>query len=133
MKCAKLFQKNLDSKKLNYQASTDKDGDIRIRFPYEGKDILMFFSGNDGEYLSMYTVFEHVPQDKRIALLETCNDLNCQYKWVTFYVDKDNDIVLHCDAKLSVKTADEEAFELLIRNAKIMAEVKPILMKAIYA
>jgi len=93
----------------------------------------MFFSGDEGEYMSMYTVFESVPKDKRFAVLEACNELNCRYKWITFYLDKDNDIVLHRDAILSVATADEEAFELLIRNIRIMDEVKPVLMKAIYA
>ena len=81
----------------------------------------------------MYTCFESVPEDKFLEALIACNELNAQYKWVTFYIDKDKDIIVHDDAILNVETAAEEAFELLLRMLDITSDAKPVLMKAIYA
>lgn len=131
--CAKLFTNLLDSKKLNYDSGIDRDGDFVVQFPYQNKVTKLFFSGNDGSYLSMYMIFERVPEEKVADVIFTCNDLNSSYKWVTFYVDKDNDVVLHNDAILTPDTAADEAFELLLRMVKIAEDAKPQIMRAIYA
>lgn len=131
--CATLFTKYLKDRNLNFQSGTDRDGDSVVEFPYQGKITKIFFSGNDGCYMSMYLVFERVPEEKVSDVIFACNDLNCRYKWITFYVDKDNDVVLHDDAILSTNNAAEEGFELLLRMLKIGDEVKPQIMRAIYA
>lgn len=131
--CARLFAKDLDAKKLNYRSGTNKSDDSVIEFPYEGKIARLFFSGDEGKYLSIYLVYESVPAEKVPDVIFTCNDLNCEYKWITFYVDKDNDVILHDDAILAVPTAADEAFELLVRMLKIGDETKPRIMRAIYA
>ena len=41
--------------------------------------------------------------------------------------------MIHDDAILAVDTAAEEAFELLVRMVKIGEDVKPRIMRAIYA
>ena len=119
--CASLFVETLKAKNLNFQSGTDRDGDSVVEFPYQGK------------YMSLYLVYERVPADKVADVIFTCNDLNCQYKWITFYVDKDNDVVFHDDAILSPSNAADEAFELLLRTLKIGDDVKPQIMRAIYA
>ncbi|MBR4869449.1 MAG: YbjN domain-containing protein [Oscillospiraceae bacterium] len=131
--CAELMKKYLDAKDMNFTTGTTKKGDSVIEFPYKGKIAKMFFSGDDGHYLSIYVVYENVPKDKTVDTIIACNSLNVQYKWVTFYVDDDNDVVLHLDAILSPATAAEEAFELLVRMLNIGDEAKPVIMKAIYA
>ena len=131
--CAELFVNNLKSKNLDFESGLDKDGDSVVEFPYKGKVAKMFFTGKDGTYLSIYLVYERVPDDKVAEAVFACNELNCRYKWVTFYVDRDNDVMLHDDAILSISDAHEEAFELLVRILKIGDEVRPTLMKAIYA
>ena len=130
--CATLFVEDLKSKKLNFHSGTNGNGDSIVEFPYEGKVAKIFFSGDQGKYMSIYLVFERVPADKVADVIFACNDLNCKYKWVTFYVDKDNDVVLHDDAILTPSTAAAEAFELLLRLIKIGDEVKPQIMRAIY-
>lgn len=131
--CAELLKENLESKNLNFECGTDKDGDSIIEFPYQGKVAKLFFSGEEGEYLSIYLVFERVPEEKLADVIFVCNELNAKYKWVTFYVDKDNDVLFHVDALLTPETAAEVAFEMLIRILKIGDDVKPVIMKAIYA
>ncbi len=131
--CAELFTALLDSKGLRYGSHVDNDGDTVVDFPYQGKVAKCFFSGDEGKYFSLYIVYENVPEDKFADVLFVCNELNNKYKWATFYIDKDRDLVIHDDALLSVETAAEEAFELLARILNIGSEAKPLIMKAIYA
>ena len=130
--CADLFKKDLESKNLRFSSNVMENGDDVISFPYNGKDVRMFFSGDNGTYLSLYLVYENAPEDRIADAIFICNELNCKYKWVTYYVDKDRDIIIHDDAILSVDTAADEAFELLVRMVKISDEAKPVVMKAIY-
>ena len=76
--------------------------------------------------------FENIPEEKLADLIFACNELNTKYKWVTFYVDGDRDLMLHDDALLSYDTAAEEAFEMLLRMINISAEAKPVIMRALY-
>lgn len=131
--CAQLFVDDLKAKNLNFNSGVDGDGDSVVEFPYQGKIAKMFFSGDDGCYFSLYVVYERVPENKLPDALLACNEMNCRFKWVTFYLDRDNDIVMHDDAILSPANAAEEAFELLVRILKIGDQVKPELMKIIYA
>ena len=133
MLCADLFKKVLDEKEFTYDAGVDSDGDDFVNFPYKGKTTRCFFSGDNGKYFSAYLVYERVPDDKFAAALLACNSLNVRFKWVTFYIDKDNDIMLHLDAILSPDNAGEEALELLIRMISIGDDAKPVIMKALYA
>ena len=132
-RCAELFTKNLESKKLNFRSGENKSGDSVVEFPYEGKVARIFFAGEDGQYMSIYIVFENVPAEKRTDVILACNEVNLAYKWVTAYVDSDNDVIFHLDAKFSPEEAADEAFEMLVRTLKIMDEVKPQIMRAIYA
>ena len=131
--CAELMEKNLEAKKMNFKCGTTNKGDSVIEFPYSGKIAKMYFCGDEGHYLSIYVVYENVPKDKTADVIFACNKLNTEYKWVTFYLDDDNDVILHLDAILAPATAAEEAFELLVRMLNIGDEAKPVIMKAIYA
>lgn len=130
--CADLLKEMLESKNLRFSEYKDSDGDDVIVFPYMGKDVKMFFSGDDGTYLSLYYVYEKVPEDRIADAIFLCNELNMKYKWVTYFLDKDRDIIVHDDAILTVDTAADEAFELLVRMIKITDDVKPAIMKMIY-
>lgn len=131
--CAELFIANLKAKGLHYGTADGKDGDVIVDFPYDGKVTKCIFGGEDGKYFSLYLLFESVPQEKIADVIFLCNELNTKYKWVTFYVDSEGDLIVHDDAILSVESAADEAFELLLRTINISGEVKPQIMKTIYA
>ena len=128
--CAELFIALLESQNFHYSSQVDDDGDVIIGFPFKGKTFRCFF--ND-KYLSLYCVYENIPEDKLVDVIFLCNELNTKYKWITFYVDHDKDMMLHDDAILSTENAAEEAMELLVRCINIGEEIKPLVMKAIYA
>ena len=131
--CPEKFTQYLASKEYKYTSREDNDGDSIVMFPFKGKEAQCVFTGDDGEYFSIYMVFESVPEDKYANALIACNEVNCKYKWVTAYMDSDNDIMLHLDALLTPETAASEAMEMLVRFLDIAEKVKPVLMKAIYA
>ncbi len=131
--CAELFVNYLKSKEYNYGVHEAASGDVCVDFPYQGKVAKCIFSGDDGHYFSLYILFENVPADKLVDLLFVCNELNTQYKWATFYIDSDNDLMIHDDAILSVESAASEAMELLVRLLDIADTAKPKIMKALYA
>lgn len=131
--CAELFVNDLRSKNLNFDVQEAANGDVVVSFPYSGKITRCFFCGENGSYLSLYLDYERVPEEKLADAVFLCNELNAEYKWVTFYVDKDNDLFLHDDAILAVENAAAEAFELLVRLVRIGDEEKPRIMRTIYA
>ena len=131
--CAELFTQSLSAKNLQYNVYDGKDGDTIVDFPYQGKITKFIFSGDTTQYLSLYLVYERVPEEKYADAIFVCNELNCRFKWATFYVDGDKDIVIHDDAILDVSNAADEAFELLIRIIRISEDVKPVIMRALYA
>ena len=131
--CAQNFTANLDSKNLKYAVYDDGKDAVCVDLPYQGKIVKSIFSGDDGHYFSLYIVYEKVPADKLVDILFVCNELNKRYKWASFYVDDDNDIMVHDDAILDVETAADEALEIIIRILNIADEAKPMIMKALYA
>ena len=131
--CAEKFINLLKERDFKFSSIVDDDGDVIVDFPYDGKIAKILFCGETGEYASFYLQYESVSAEKRLATIEACNEQNCRFKWVTFYVDKDNDLMLHVDALLSAEDAADEAFEMLVRMINIGKEAKNDLMKAIYA
>ena len=123
---------DLAAKELKYSYRENGD-DVIVNFPYDGKFTNFVFRGPDGCYVSMYTIFESIPAEKVPDMLVVCNQINAKYKWLKFYVDKDNDIMVEDDAIVTPDNAADECFELLARRINILKEVKPIIMRAIYA
>ncbi len=132
-KCAEKFIALLDERKFHYSTHENNDGDVILDFPYDGKIAKCIFTGEIGQYISLYMQYESIPAEKRLKVIEECNEQNCRFKWVTFYVDADNDLMLHVDALLGLESAADEAFEMLVRMINIGKEAKNDIMKAIYA
>lgn len=132
--CAEKFINLLKERNFKFSSRVDEeDGAVLVDFPYDGKIAKIILNGELGEYASFYLQYESVPAEKRLAAIEACNEQNCRFKWVTFYVDQDNDLMLHVDALLDAETAADEAFEMLARMLEIGQKAKSDLMKAIYA
>ena len=131
--CAQNFISYLDSKNLRYSVHELENNDCLLIFPYGGKTAQCIFSGDIGQYLALYIMYEEVPDNKVADVIFLCNELNAKYKWATFFVNEKKEFTLHDDAILSEGTAAEEAFELMIRMFNIADSVKAPLMKTIYA
>ena len=131
-KCAELFIQAVREKDLSCDVKEALDGDVIVKVIYENKITTFIFSGADGKYVSMYSAMDTVPADRFANVLLVCNKLNAEYKWLKFYIDSNNFIMVEDDAILTEENATEECFDLLIRRMTILEDVKPSLMGAIY-
>ena len=129
---AQIFIDELKSKELTVDYKEDSDGDVIVQIPFDGKMTTFIFNGDEGEYVSMYTCFESIPAEKVPTMLVVCNQLNMTYKWLKFYIDRDNDLMVQDDAILTEENAVSECIELLLRRGRILKEAKPIIMRPLY-
>lgn len=130
---AQLFVRYLKDRNLVFDTKTDSDGDEIVRFTYKGITCTLIFTGDDGHYVSMYYQVENgVSSGKVVDVIIALNAINAKYKWVCFYLDKDNDIMAQSDAILTTSSCADTAFELMLRGFKIIEEVKPNIMRAIW-
>ncbi len=131
---AQMYIAKLKAEELKYTTRDLPDGSIVVSVMFNMVFTHAIFQSNDnGKHVAFRTQLESVPAEKVNDMLVVCNSLNMRYRWLKFYLDKDNDIMVEDDAIVSPETAGEECFELLIRTAGIIKEVKPFIMKAIYA
>ena len=116
--------------------SDDKTAVVRIGYGLDNIDdlVLFFFFDADGGTMHMGSAaICHVPDAKVPALLQAVNQANIVYRWLTFYLDKDNDLVASADQILSPDTVGDTCRELLSRSLSIIDEAYPSFMKAIWS
>ena len=65
--------------------------------------------------------------------LITCNRCNKRFRWVKFYIDDDNDLIVEADGIIDEMTVGEECIELLFRTVSILDDSYGDFMKAIWA
>jgi len=133
--CAEEFKRVLDGQEFTYDLKEEDDGTVYFGVPFsEGRVVSVIFNISDeGKHVAFRTVFENCPPERIPDMLVICNQLNNEYRWLKFCIDKDNDIMLEDDAIVSPESAGEECFELVVRTARIMKEIKPIIMRGLYA
>ncbi len=130
--CAELFTQDLQSKGLPFESVEKEDSSV-VRIVYDGRRTSCIFTGEEGTYLTVYTYFESIPEAKITDFYAICNGLNSKYKWLKFYIDDENDLIIEDDAILTLENAADETFELLMRSISIMQEAKPSIMRGIYS
>ena len=96
-------------------------------------DILFIFeSDNRSVYLRVDDLAK-VPIDRMYEVLSVLNNLNCQYRWARFYVDKDDEITVQIDHVLVENYSGPVVVELALRIASIVGTGYSEIMKAIWA
>ena len=129
------FMAAMDAKGIKY---TDVDAN-RVTVAYAGdnaksiKITVIFDKDGEGLVALRCWSFGNVPESKRIDVLEACNKLNCDYRWVSFYIDEDSDVTVSLDAVVDMDTVGAECIQLVKRMVNIYDEAYPDLMKACWA
>lgn len=130
---ADLCSSFLTQKEVHFETREFEDGTVMLSVPFSGYSVTLFFMGDDqGQRVTLRCILEHCPTEKTPDMLITCNTLNSKYRWLKFYLDSDNDIVLQDDAILEPQSAGDECFELLLRAANITKEVRPTIMGIVF-
>ena len=60
-------------------------------------------------------------------------DGHSEYRWVKFYINAEYDVNVQLDAIVNSETSGPVAVELLLRTMKIIDEVYPRIMKAVWS
>ena len=133
---ARVFSDYLTEKGIKWRESDGGDTDcIRLLYGGDNKDdinLACFF--DDDEETMAIRCFEigKVPKNKMDAMLVALNEVNGRYKWVRFYVDKDNDIIACLDTEITVETAGIVGRRCVSICVQIINEAYPTLMKALW-
>ena len=131
------FTTTLDGLDIRYtEVENSKVPTVRIGYNMQNMDHLdvFFWFDEDGETLHFGTgVIAHVPENKTDVALAAINAANVNYRWLTFFLDKDNDIVSSGDQVLAPNVVGDTCYELLNRTLSICDEAYVSFMKAIWA
>lgn len=131
------FQIALDQREIKYQElENSKLPAVRIGYSMTNMDHLdvVFWFDEDGESMHFATsTIAHVPENKTDVALRAINDANVRFRWLSFYLDSDNDILANGDAILTPNTVGDTCYELLQRTLNITDEAYTSFMKALWA
>ena len=108
---------------------------VRIPFSLENnvrvKVIFFFDDNNQTVNIKVFSLCQ-VKVEKLMDMYVLLNQLNYEYRWVTFYLDQDNEVTLSGDAVVDVATAGAELKQLCGRFLSIIEDIYPRLMKVIW-
>lgn len=131
------FETALDQRDIKYlELENSAQPAVRIGYNMENMSHLdvFFWFDEDGETMHYGTgVIAHVPENKAGAALQAINAANVNYRWLTFFLDSDSDIVASGDQVLAPNVVGDTCFELLNRTLSICDEAYVSFMKAIWA
>ena len=108
---------------------------VRIPFSTESnvpvKIIFFFDDNNQTVNIKVFSLCQ-VKVEKLMDMYVLLNQLNYEFRWVTFYLDEDNEVTLSGDAVVDVETAGAELKQLCGRFLDIIDQVYPRIMKVVW-
>lgn len=139
LQSAQIFMQALEKEDLKYKDARDlKDGSSLVVCGFNGKntryDIAFIFDSDDRSVsVRVFRLVSGCPEDSTLRMLDAINEINAKYRWVKFYLDKDQDINVQLDAYVNHSVDDNICLFLLMRTVKIIDECYPTLMRALWA
>lgn len=132
MICADEFIERLKKLNLVYEAFSKEDDKTYILINHRDKTYICFFSGENGRYLSVKTIWCKVPEENLASALLCANELNSKYKWIKLFVDDNGYLDAVCDTILTPSTAAIYASEIIVeRLITILEENEETIKKAV--
>ena len=100
---------------------------------YSGLEVVFFSPDDDNDVAVRIMKICKVPSDRMAHMLVAVNKCNEKFRYVKLVIDKDRDVNLEYDMPLKNENVGDIAVEMLVRIMKMMEEIYPVLMKAMYA
>ncbi|MBQ7876522.1 MAG: YbjN domain-containing protein [Clostridia bacterium] len=138
MNVYKEFCNLINEQRVKYNCGTTEEGASYINFNVAGKNfsalnIHIFF---DEEKLATATIraFQlcKFPEEKNLLLLQTVNNLNYKYRWVTFSATEEGQIVAGMDVDCEGENVAARLFRMLERFLSVVDAAYPNVMKVLY-
>ncbi len=139
-KASKLIAEAFDEKGIKYGGQIEEHDDasaVEAGFRIDNGPLVMarFFSSDDDNDVAV-RVFGiiNVKEEKRQQMLQQINAANCKMRYIKFLLDEDGDVNAEYDfpAKLADEQVGEVAVEIFIRLMKILDDVYPDFMRAMW-
>ena len=129
-----IFMNYLDREGVRYE---DRD-EFVVKVTYGGKNLssipIYVFFDEDGDPIAELKCWDIANfKDKEAKGIIACNEVNAQYRWIRFYLDKDSDIVSDVDTYFDADTCGQVCFNLLQRITNITDKAYPTFAKALWA
>ncbi|MBQ7835949.1 MAG: YbjN domain-containing protein [Clostridia bacterium] len=129
-----ITMRYLDSEGIKY---TDT-GDFRLKIVYTGdnlKTIPVHVSfDKDGDPIVGLSCWEIANfKNKEEAGIKACNQMNCDYRWVKFYLDNDADILCSTDCYIDSANVGPMVLFRVRRIVNICDQAYPTFMRALWA
>lgn len=131
-KFKKVFLAYLDIKGYKY-TETDENG-LSISFNGENIENITVFiefdkNGDNDVYFGCWPIGKF-KDDLMAKGLILCNEMNRQYRWVSFCLDKDFDVQITADTYVDHDTVGEECMDMIHHMVSIVDRAYPEFMKA---
>ncbi len=132
------FMSECDRVGLRYRESRDlEDGGSLVICGVEGKNnarynVLFLFDPNQRAVSLRVPALLQFGPEKAAEMTGVCNENNGAYRWLKFFT-KDNRVWAQADAIITEDNADRVCMELMLRTMKIIDEVYPKYMRALWS
>lgn len=134
LKFKAAFISDLEKEEIKYKDVDERC--VRISYTADNTDDItinvIFDEDDEGLVAFKCWSFGKVPAKKRDKVLESCNDLNAEYRWVKFFIDGDDDVTADSDAIVDLDTVGSECIQMVRRMVNIIDEAYPRVMKAFW-
>lgn len=126
---AEAFIERLERHDIRYMHDPQPDGSHYVAVELAGKtsilyNVAMVFSADGTEFGIRCYKLGTVPKERQRPMLKLLNELNGDYAWVRFFIDRDGDVAAASDAVITTASAPRVCWEMMRRLFSVLDEVQ---------
>ena len=133
---AKIFEAFMAANEINISYIDEEETIMRVGWKLDNTKIADYIIFDEGdEHIQIQgRDFIQIPENKYDIMLDVINDCNMEYRWIKFYLHKEQgEIVAMTDAIIQLDSCAEEIDELMHRMNNIVDDAYTKFMKALWA
>lgn len=130
----RIFMSYMDQENIKYIDQNE----YFVRVPYSGENLksipmlVRFDKGNEPLVRILCAEIANFKSKEEIGV-SLCNELNNEYRWLKFYLDKDAELIAALDTYIDENTCGFFCLDLVKRSVTIIDEVYPRIARAMWA
>ncbi len=138
MSTATLVREAFAQKDLKYKEFRElEDGGTLMVAGFNGQmatyDLLMVFDKEDHTVMIRVGRLAKIPIDRQFEVLSALNELNREYRFVSFYSDAEDFVTVQTDRVIAANETADPVMEMIVRVVQILDGAYPRIMKAIWS
>lgn len=109
-KYMEIFKAFLDREGIKYQ-EVEKDNAIGITYDGENVPLITVWAFFDESLESVLEVksweIGHVRKEKRVSAIRVCNEINREYRFISFFLDEKDNIIVRFDQVINEENCEK--------------------------